>query len=174
MISRVTDSNGNPLQGVDVLFKVEQGGGSFLDAEGNSTQETTVSSDFDGNTIQEFVLGAAIKDLGYNSQVITAQVVGQPELMTTFIANNLRPQAIDNTKITGVALDNSNKPLPDVEVKIKGNSFNTRETITDRQGKFSFEQAPVGTVHITGSYSAGPKLVFEGNVESYDLARGKC
>jgi hypothetical protein len=167
LIARVTDANGNPLQGVDVIFKVEQGGGNFLDSDGNTSVEITSSSDFDGNAIQDFVMGAAIANLGFNTQVVTAQVVGQPELSTTFIASNLRPQAIEHTTISGLVLDNSNQPLPDVEVKIKGNSFNTRETITDSQGKFAFEQAPVGTVHIvldgstTSREGEWPHLMFE-------------
>ena len=167
LIARVIDANGNPLPSVSIKYIVNDGGGEFLRSNGEKTNEITVISDYDGNVIQEFITGSNIDNAGYNSQIITASVVGYPELNTTFTANNLRAQSIDKTTITGLVLDNSNQPLPGVEVKIKGNSFNTRETVTDRQGLFTFTQAPVGTVHLVldGSTSSRegewPHLMFE-------------
>ncbi|PVZ66764.1 hypothetical protein DC094_15990 [Pelagibaculum spongiae] len=167
LIARVTDNNGNPLQGVDVMFEVESGGGHFLANDGSKSTSITVSSDFDGNAIQGLVLGSTLESLGFDSQLVLASVVGMPELNTTFVANNSRPGAIEETKISGLVLDNSNQPLPDVEVKIMGNFFNTRETITDAQGMFLFDKAPVGTVHLvldgstTSREGEWPHLMFE-------------
>lgn len=166
-IARVTDNNGNPLAGVDVLFTVKEGGGYFINSADENVTEISASSDFDGNAIQGLVLGSTLEGLGFNSQVVQASVVGMPELATSFIVHNLRAGAINKTKISGLVLDNSNQPLPDVEVKITGNSFNTREAITDAQGMFIFEQAPVGTVHLvldgstTSRDGEWPHLMFE-------------
>ena len=64
-------------------------------------------------------------------------------------------------------LDNSNKPLPNVEVTIKGQSFANRDTLTSEDGRFLFENAPVGTVHLvldgstTTREGEWPHLMFE-------------
>lgn len=167
LVARVTDANGNAINGVDVEFEVLEGGGLFLDSTGSSQQIILKTSDFDGNVSVDFILGNDLEKLGYNSQQVIARIVGQPENATSFSANNLRPGNVEATTISGLVLDNSNNPLPNVEVTIKGQSFANRDTLTSEDGRFLFENAPVGTVHLvldgstTTREGEWPHLMFE-------------
>lgn len=131
------------------------------------TKQLSVKTDLDGNASVDLVLGRNLSDTGYGSQVVTAAVHGKSELSTTFAASNLRPGDVDATRISGLVLDNSNNPMPGVEVKIRGNAFKERVTKTDNQGKFYFDRAPVGTVHLildgntTTRKGEWPHLMFE-------------
>ena len=167
LIARVTDGSKNPVPGVDVVFRVKEGGGRLRVGDFEPAEEVMVTTDRDGNAIVDLELGNALADLGDSSQVVEAQVYARDGLTAEFVAHNLRPGALDETSITGLVLDNSNLPMKGVEVKISGNSFNTRETLTNDNGRFVFEQAPVGTVHLylDGSTSdrpgEWPHLMFE-------------
>lgn len=167
LIARVTDGSKNPVPGVDVVFRVKEGGGRLRVRDFEPAEEVMVTTDRDGNAIVDLELGKALADLGDSSQVVEAQVYARDGLTAEFVAHNLRPGALDETSITGLILDNSNLPMKGVEVKISGNSFNTRETLTNDKGRFVFEQAPVGTVHLylDGSTSdrpgEWPHLMFE-------------
>lgn len=172
LIAKVTDANGNAIAGVDVVFKVDAGGGHFLQDSNKvqpatKPQQVTLKTDLDGNAAIDLVLGNSLEDLGDASQVVTAEVQGKPEIKTSFTAHNLRPGNVTDTKISGLVLDNSQNPMPDVTVKIKGNSFNLREVKTDKKGRFEFSNAPVGTVHLildgatTTRTGEWPHLMFE-------------
>ena len=167
LIAKVTDTNGNALAGVDVVFRVVKGSGQVYAEDAAAANEVTVSTDLDGNASVDFVLGATLAELGTASQIVVAEVYGRSELKTDFVANNLRPGNVQDTLITGLVLDNSNLPLQGVEVKIKGNAFSTRTEVTDAQGKLRFTNAPVGTVHLvldgstTSRDGEWPHLMFE-------------
>jgi hypothetical protein len=167
LIAKVTDAYGNALAGVDVIFRVVKGTGQVYAQDGSTATEVTVGTDLDGNASVDFVLGGTLTELGMASQIVIAEVYGRSELKTDFVANNLRPGNIQDTRITGLVLDNSNQPLEGAEVKIKGNAFSTRTEVTDAQGKFEFTNAPVGTVHLvldgstTSRDGEWPHLMFE-------------
>lgn len=169
LIVKVSDSNGNVVSGVDVVFNVVSGGGHFIQDKATTSKpkQLTIKTDLDGNAAVDLVLGSQLEDLGDSSQIVTAEIQGKQEIKTTLVANNLRPGKLQDTKISGLVLDNSNRPMPEVEVKIKGKSFNERETKTDKKGRFVFENAPIGTVHLildgatTSRKGEWPHLMFE-------------
>jgi hypothetical protein len=171
LVARVTDTNGNPVVGVDVNFTANNSIGQFVDAQGTVHASYRATTDIDGHAVISLQLSDAAGSEGVNSHSITAAIEGLPavgnEGHALFIATSKRPQAIADTTVTGIVLDNSNNPLPDVEVKLSGEHFATLTTATNAQGLFTFTEAPVGTVHVgfdgstTSREGDWPKLMFE-------------
>ena len=167
LVARVTDANGNPIAGVDVTFTAENGRGRFVDTAGALHDAYRQTTDIDGNAVMAFQLSGAPASIGLNSHTITAAIEGQPDNKAMFIATSQQPRAASETTVTGIVLDNSNHPLPDVEVTLSGDHFATLTTATDAQGRFVFTEAPVGTVHVgfdgstTSRAGDWPKLMFE-------------
>jgi hypothetical protein len=152
LVARVTDTNGNPVVGVDVNFSATNNIGQFVDDQGTVHTSYRATTDIDGHAVISLQLSDAAGSEGVNSHSITATIEGLPavgnEGHAMFIATSKRPQAIVDTTVTGIVLDNSNNPLPDVEVKLSGEHFATLTTATNVQGLFTFTEAPVGTVHV--------------------------
>ncbi len=171
LVARVSDENDNAMSGVSVKYRVFQGGGYFIDGQGNTATTTVQTTDIDGNTSVDFVLGKDINESGYNSQIVQASMilngVEQTLTSTTFLANSLKAGNIESTTITGLVLDNSNQPMPSVEVTLKGEFFATTRTLTNAQGQFKFKEAPVGTIHLmfdggtTTRDGEWPRLMYE-------------
>ncbi|TDF37198.1 carboxypeptidase regulatory-like domain-containing protein [Alteromonadaceae bacterium M269] len=167
LVTKVVDSEANPVQGVGVMFTVESGDGVLINDSGAESTQLIKTTDADGNVAVDFKLGNSPDFLGTNAHNVKASVVGHPELSTTFSATSFIAGAIDQTSVTGVVLDNSNIPLPGVEVSLTGESFAIIRTTTDEQGQFVFNQAPVGTVHVnfdastTSAVGDFPRLSFE-------------
>jgi len=167
LVARVVDGEANPVEGVDVLFQVERGDSLLVDASGAEVEELIRATGADGNVAVDLKLSATAESLETNGHVVRASLVGQPETNTSFSATSFIAGVIDQTTISGLVLDNSNLPLPEVEVKISGDSFATLQTSTNDQGQFTFEQAPVGTVHLdfdastTSAEGDFPTLGFE-------------
>ena len=167
LVARVTDANGNPIAGVDVTFTAENDRGRFVDTAGALHDTWRQATDIDGNAVMAFQLSGDLASVGVNSHTITAAIEGQPDNKAMFIATSKRPGAVSETTVTGIVLDNSNNPLPDVEVTLSGDHFATLTTATDAQGRFGFTEAPVGTVHVgfdgstTSRAGDWPKLMFE-------------
>ena len=167
LVAKVVDSEANPVSDVAVRFSIDSGDGVFIDANDVESTELIKTTDVDGNIAVNYKLGTSPDFLGTNAHNIRATVVGYPELTTTFSATSFIAGAANETSVTGVVLDNSNVPLPGVEVSLTGESFARLQTTTDDQGQFVFENAPVGTVHVnfdastttvTGDF---PRLSFE-------------
>lgn len=167
IVTKIVDGEANPVQGVDIVFKIEKGDSSLIDQNGAEVDELIRSTDVDGNVVVDVKLGSSPEHLATNGHVIRASLVGQSELNTSFAATSFISGLVEQTSITGMVLDNSNLPLPAVEVSISGESFATLRTTTDEQGQFVFNQAPVGTVHLgfdaSTTTAAGdfPTLAFE-------------
>ncbi|MBK6736712.1 MAG: carboxypeptidase regulatory-like domain-containing protein [Haliea sp.] len=54
------------------------------------------------------------------------------------------------TSISGVILDNQDTPIPGITVRVDGSE---RQAVSDAQGQFRIEQAPVGPVHLVADGS---------------------
>lgn len=148
IVAKVVDSSANPVQGVDVLFEIERGDSLFIDEDGVEVEQLILSTDVDGNATIDLRLGDSPKYLQTNDHLIRASLVGSSELNTSYALTSFISGPIEQTSVSGIVLDNSNLPLPNVAVALSGASFSTLQTVTDEQGQFVFEQAPVGTVHL--------------------------
>ncbi len=142
LVVAVTDEGANYVAGSQVEFSVTAGSGKFQNGE-----KTIVSTtDSDGRASAHFVLGS---EAGMDIHRVTAKLVGT-ELNAGFTASALKPADPGQTTITGVVLDNQDKPLPGVTIRVDGT---TRQAVTDAQGQFKILQAPVGPVHLVADGS---------------------
>ena len=133
----VIDEGANVVPGAQVEFKVTQGSGKFQ----NGLTSITSTTDSDGRATAELTLGA---EEGLDVHRATATLVGT-ELYAGFTASALKTGAAGQTSISGVVLDNQDKPLPKVTVRVDGT---TREAQSDAQGQFKITEAPVGSVRL--------------------------
>jgi Glucodextranase, domain B len=148
-IAIVTDANNNRLPNVPVIFEVKSGNGSFAGSgAGSSTLQTT--SDSDGRVSVTLTLGP---DQGVNNNVVEALLPGSSAFPAAFAATGLVPGPAEQTRISGVVLDNSNNPMPGVTMRLlniqQGNFSNIPQQMapavqTDAQGQFVMTQVPVG------------------------------
>ena len=148
-IAIVTDARNNRLANVPVTFEVRNGGGSFAGPSGPTTTLQTVS-DADGRIAARLILGP---DQGINNNLVEALLPGSASFPAAFTANGLIPGPADQTRISGVVLDNSNNPIPGVTMRLlqitQGNRSNIPQEVapavrTDAQGQFVMTQVPVG------------------------------
>ena len=133
----VVDAGANVVSGTQIEFKVTQGSGKFQ----NGLTSITTTTDSDGRATAEMTLGS---EEGLDVQRVTATLVGT-ELYAGFTASALKTGVAGQTSISGVVLDNQDKPLPKVTVRVDGT---TREAQTDAQGQFKITEAPVGSVRL--------------------------
>ncbi|TFW26271.1 hypothetical protein E4L96_04520 [Massilia arenosa] len=147
LIAIVTDASNNRLANVPVTFAVTGGGGGF-GPNRDSTFSTT--SDADGRVAASLVLGPT---QGVNNNVVEANFIGNTGYPAAFSATALVPGAASETSISGVVLDNSNRPLPGVTMRLlhitQGNRSNIPQEMatavqTDAQGQFVMKPVPVG------------------------------
>ncbi|QGZ42387.1 hypothetical protein IP92_04122 [Pseudoduganella flava] len=147
LIAIVTDANNNRLAGIPVTFAVKEGGGGF-GATRQSTFQT--ASDSDGRVAATFVLGP---DQGVGNNVVEANFAGGTGFAAAFSASGLVPGPAEQTRISGVVLDNSNQPIPGVTMRLlqitQGNRSNIPQEMaaavrTDAQGQFTMQPVPVG------------------------------
>ncbi|MEW6995941.1 carboxypeptidase regulatory-like domain-containing protein [Colwelliaceae bacterium MEBiC 14330] len=140
-IVAVSDDGANTVQGARVRFNVVEGEGVFQNEQ--SSFETITDSD--GRATAQLTLG----DLtGIDAQRVEAVLIDGPEdstLMAGFSATAFIAADPGNTSVSGVVLDNQDKPIPGVTVRIENTD---RTATTDQQGQFMITQAPVGPVHI--------------------------
>lgn len=148
-IAIVTDARNNRLANVPVTFAVRNGGGSFAGPAGPVTTLQTVS-DADGRIAARLILGP---DQGINNNLVEALLPGSASFPAAFSANGLIPGPADQTRISGVVLDNSNNAIPGVTMRLlqitQGNRSNIPQEVapavrTDAQGQFVMTQVPVG------------------------------
>ena len=155
----VVDQEGNPITGVDVMFSVQNGGG---DLNGNPTLTRTTGTD--GLARAVLTLGAAP---GTNNNTVEASFTGLTGPSVRFSASGLVPGNPDDTRLSGVVLDNSLTPIPGAGVSLLGTSATDT---TDEQGQFLLENVSVGHVilHIDPSNSPRaetfPPIEFEADM----------
>lgn len=136
-IVAVIDQGNNRLGGVPVTFTVERGGGSF-----DGQPSMTVNTDSDGRAQAVLTLGP---DEGFDNNMVNAAFPGNPGTAATFMASGKVAGIPEQTKISGVVLDNANQPVPGVTVYIDGSPLTTQ---SDDQGQFVLQPAPVGHVKL--------------------------
>ncbi|WP_201495685.1 choice-of-anchor X domain-containing protein, partial [Rubrivivax sp. A210] len=144
-IAIVTDANNNRLAGVPVSFQVKEGSGSL---GGATSLQTT--SDSDGRVAASLSLGP---EQGVNNNLVEVNFAGGGGFPAAFTATGLVPGPAEQTRISGVVLDNSNNPIPGVTMRLlnihQGNLSNIPQQMappvqTDAQGQFVMTQVPVG------------------------------
>ena len=149
LVAKVVDGMANPVEGVDVVFTIDQGDGVFVDEDNNEFSELIRSTDVDGNVTVDFQIGSSVETQQTNGHMVRAIVAGQPDLNTTYAATSLIAGPVSATTMQGVVLDNSNIPLPGVQVTLSSNgSVDELLATTNEQGQFIIEDVPVGTVHL--------------------------
>ncbi|MCM2679178.1 carboxypeptidase-like regulatory domain-containing protein [Echinimonas agarilytica] len=137
----VTDNGANTVKGARVRYEVITGDGVFQNGE--SSFETITDSD--GRASAQLTLGELE---GLDAQKVEAILIDSPigvQLLAGFSATAFAAADAGNTSVSGVVLDNQDTPLPNVTVRIEDTD---RLALTDSQGRFVIEQAPVGPVHI--------------------------
>lgn len=155
-IAIVIDQGGNRLSDVPVTFTVKAGGGSFT-----GQPNVTVNTDSDGRAYAILTLGS---QTGFDNNVVEASFPGNPGAPAVFVASGQTAGDPADTRVSGVVLDNTDAPVPGATILIAGT---TLSTISDDQGQFLINGAPVGhafllvdgsTVQKPGTW---PNLEFE-------------
>lgn len=141
----VIDRGSNRLGGVPVTFRVIQGGGNF---DGQSEQ--TVTTDSDGRAAAVVTLGP---DEGFENNLVEASFPDNPGFAASFTASGKTVGEPQDTKISGVVLDNSNNPIEGVTLHVEGTTLTTQ---SDEQGQFVLQPAPVGKVSLVADGSTAP------------------
>lgn len=144
----VTDDGANVIEGAQVEYKVTQGGGTFQ----NGQTSFTASTDSDGRASAKLTLG---EEVGLDVHRVTATLTANAQLYAGFTASALAGGDPGRTSISGVVLDNQDRPLPGVTMRVEGT---TREAKTNAQGQFKITEVPVGPVHLIadGSTTTAP------------------
>lgn len=137
----VTDAGANVVANSRVKFDVVVGDGLLS----NSQKTYEVETDSDGRASTLFKLSSLT---GVDAQRVVATLVDAPEgmLITAgFSATAFVPAEAGLTKVSGVVLDNQEEPIPGVTLRVDDSN---REAVTDSEGQFTIEQAPIGPIHI--------------------------
>lgn len=149
-IAVVVDGGHNRLANVPVTFSVQEGGGTFDDG----ATSLTVVSDPDGRVSATLTLGM---QEGNANNIVGATFEGNTGFPAAFTASGRAPGDPAKTTITGVVLDNSNQPIPNVTVRavstyvLHSNLTSVQAATavpTDAQGQFTIPQAPIGFVKL--------------------------
>ncbi|MEM1204479.1 MAG: PKD domain-containing protein, partial [Acidobacteriota bacterium] len=135
----VTDASFNRLPGVDVVFRVFAGGGTFADG----SQEITLTSDVHGAVSAVLTLGP--EEGVANNSVLATVGTGPGAPTAAFAASGRTAGDPADTAIVGVVLDNTDRPVPGVTLEIVETG---QSAIADAAGTFRIPNAPVGTVHL--------------------------
>jgi hypothetical protein len=144
-VAVVTDQGHNRLGNIPVTFTVRQGGGNL-----NGATSLSTVTDGDGRALAVLTLGS---QPGQDNNVVEATFPGNPSFAAAFAATAKAPGDPAQTSISGVVLDNSNNPLPNVSMRLfltnQGNSNNQPVQIgaavaTNSQGYFKLTGVPVG------------------------------
>ena len=148
-IAVVVDEGNNRLGGVPVTFTVSEGGGGFA-----GEPSVTVVSDPDGRVAATLTLGL---QEGHANNLVSASFPTNQGFPAVFAASGRAPGDPAKTTITGVVLDNSNRPIAGVSVRAVTNDqliagpaqVNQIPAVqTDAQGQFTIAPAPVGFVDL--------------------------
>lgn len=146
LVAVVTDSGHNRLANVPVTFTVLQGGGSF-----NGQPALTLTTDSDGRALAVLTLGL---QEGIENHVVEATFPGNPGLPASFVASAKVAGDPAQTRISGVVLDNTDRPIPGVTLRIEGTALVTQ---TNEQGQFLLQPAPVGHLQLIADGSTAQR-----------------
>lgn len=141
LVTVVTDEGANVVKGARVRYDMIKGGGHF----GSKETSVEVVTDSDGRATSRFILG----DLaGLDAQQVRVTLIDAPvgePIVAGFSATGFVPADPGLTTISGVVLDNQDRPIPSVTIHIEGS---TRKAQTNDQGQFVITSAPVGPIHL--------------------------
>ncbi len=156
LIVSVSDEGSNMVEGATVNFRVASGGGVF----DNGLQEMNVTTDSDGRASARLTLGAVT---GLDKQRVVATLLDRADtvpnnriIRSVFTASGFVLGPPGETSISGIIVDNQNKPLPGASVRVDGT---TRQAVAAEDGRFTITEAPVGPVHLVFD---GSTIVGEG------------
>ena len=139
LIAAVVDSGHNRLEDVPVLFEVVKGRGTFA----NGSQSTLLATDSDGRAIVTFRLDP---EEGVANNVVAARLQDSEDgPAATFVASGRAAGDPAATSISGVVLDNTSVPIEGVTARIKDTALTA---VTDAEGQFRIDSAPVGSVKL--------------------------
>ncbi len=146
LVALVTDPAGNPVEGVDVTFAVQQGGAAFFGEGGEGEAQIVVPTDGDG-------LARATPTLGGEPgrMVVQATIAALEDPATqgaVWRAETLAPGERAATRVVGQVLDNQDAPIPGVTAYIRLEEGPIISAETDDEGQFVIDDAPVGAVHL--------------------------
>lgn len=156
LVAVVTDAGHNRLGGIPVTFTVVSGGGKLE----NGATTLSGATDSDGRLSVRYTLGSVT---GRDNNRIEANFPGNAGLPAVFVASAFNQGAPEDTAVVGVVLDNTDRPIEGVTMKI-GTNLTTQ---SDGQGQFRLAGAPVGHIHLIADGStanrpgAWPTLEFE-------------
>lgn len=145
LVTVVTDAGYNRVPNVAVTFKVAAGGGALDGADSK-----VVTTDSDGRALALFAPGP--ENLN-SSHLVEATFAGNPGSPATFLATSKAVGDPAATRISGVVLDNSDHPIPDVTIRLyrtnQGSNNNLPLQVgtpvtTDSRGSFVIQDAPIG------------------------------
>ena len=138
----VVDDEGNPVNGVEVVFRVRQGGGTLGEA---GEAAIPVRTDLDGLAAATLTLGPTEGNL---VQAVTADFEGLEGKAASFRASAALsgPQAL--TSVSGYVLDNQDDPIAGVTVLHRLREGPILASRSDQSGRFLIEGVPVGEVEI--------------------------
>ncbi len=144
----VSDSGGNPVPNVPVLFTVRSGGGLIA-----GQPSFTVNTDNDGRASAVLVLG---QQEGISNNVVTASFAGLAGQAAVFRSSGIVPGPAANTTVSGIVLDDANEPIVNATASIKGTNLSA---LTNASGRFTIADAPVGDIvlFVDGSTSTDPE-----------------
>ncbi len=145
-VAVVTDEGANVVKGARVRFDSVKGGGTFE----NNLSSIEATTDSDGRATVRFILGP---EEGLDAQHVRATLIDAPEgqeLVAGFNATAFIQADPGLTRVSGVVLDNQDKPIPGITMHIEGT---TRKAQTDAQGRFTITSAPVGPIHLVADGS---------------------
>ena len=123
--------------------------------------------------LTKFQINVDVKNVNI-IQALTACFKGLPLdykiVDKTVIIEERNPTAtpkINNSNVRGTVVDETGKPLPGATVKVKGTDQNT---VSDRNGNFSFESVPDNATLIVSFIGYSPKEIsINGNLSSIKL-----
>lgn len=147
IVALANDTLDNPLVGVPVVFRAVAGGGHF-----NGVDSVVVVTGADGKASATWTLGPAD---GIENNRVEATFAGCTSLPAVFQASGLIPGNIDSTHVSGLVLDNQNRPIPNATLVL--DELGTR-AYTDTNGFFRMRTPTTGIHHLTavGSTSTRP------------------
>ncbi len=133
----VHDHGGNPVPDVPVTFEVTKGGGNI---DGQASVE--VPTDADGRAKVVLTLGA---EPGTGNNRLEARIPGLTGRPAVLTASALAIGPASATRVSGLVLDNTDRPVPAATIRIINTGLTTE---TDETGRFSIAGAPVGNIKL--------------------------